>query len=65
MRETNAIRALQAFRDQYPTQQAAAHALGVAPSYFGDLLRGRRSCSERLLARLGLKRIIVPTKAAR
>lgn len=42
------------------SQAAAARHLGVAPSYFSDLLRGRRRISDRILGKLGFRRIVVP-----
>jgi len=41
------------------SQAAAAQALGIGPSYFGDLLRGHRNVSDRVLTKLGLRRIVV------
>lgn len=54
---------LKAFVARYPTQRAAAEALGINPSYLTDLLYGRRQFSARILERLGLQRIV--TKIAR
>ena len=42
------------------SQRAAAQSLGIGPSYFGDLLRGRRDCSLTVLRKLGLRRVVVP-----
>lgn len=58
--EAIAIAKLKALVKQHSSQQAAAEALGITPQYFGDLLRGRRECSEKVLAKLGLRRIVVP-----
>jgi DNA-binding transcriptional regulator YdaS (Cro superfamily) len=46
----------------FGTQRAAADILGVTPSYFHDLLRGRRSCSDRILGKLHLRRVIVAVR---
>ena len=50
---------LKAFVARYPTQQAAAAALEISPPMLVDLLRSRRSFSARVLARLGLERVVV------
>ena len=59
MKPRDPLTELKVFVAQYPTQQAAAAALGVSPPMMVDLLRGRRGFSERMLARLGLERIVV------
>tara|TARA_R110000787_G_scaffold67053_1_gene150295 strand:+ start:797 stop:1000 length:204 start_codon:yes stop_codon:yes gene_type:complete len=41
------------------SQAAAAAALGIGATYFGDLLRGHRNVSDAILRRLGLRRVIV------
>ncbi|MDA1095365.1 MAG: helix-turn-helix transcriptional regulator [Acidobacteria bacterium] len=41
------------------SQQAAAAALGIGPSYLSDLLRGRRECSVAILKKLHLRRVVV------
>ena len=50
---------LRALVGQHGTQKAAAKALGVSPAYLGDMLMGRRDISERILAKLGLRRAVV------
>lgn len=50
---------LKQFVSKHSTQQAAAQALGIAPSHLTDLLRGRRTFSEAMLAKLGLRRAVV------
>lgn len=45
--------ALDAFVAQFPTQKAAAQALGIAGPTLTDILRGRRSITERVLAKMG------------
>lgn len=49
---------LRRFLDTFDTQQAAAKQMGVAPSYLSDVARGRREPGEKILAALGLKRVI-------
>ncbi len=58
MRAVNPLGRLQALVKQYPTQWAAAEALGIKPSYLSDLLHGRRDISDKMLDRLGLQRVI-------
>ncbi len=53
------ITVLRVFVANYPTQIAAAAALGIKPSYLTDLLYGRRLFSANILKKLGLKRMIV------
>jgi plasmid maintenance system antidote protein VapI len=59
MRTVDAQRELHQFVARYPTQLLAAQALGISPAYLSDLLHGRRDISDQLLAKLGLKRIVV------
>ncbi len=47
------------------SQAAAAAALGIGPSYFSDLLRGRRNVSDSMLRKLGLRRIVVRGRGKR
>ncbi len=53
---------LRAFTLHYGLQRNAAKALGVSPGYVSDLLSGRRDFSEAMLAKLGLRRIVVREK---
>ena len=55
---------LRAYCAHYPTRKQAATSLGMSPSYLADLLRGRRTYSEAVLAKLGLERRIVRRKKA-
>jgi DNA-binding transcriptional regulator YdaS (Cro superfamily) len=50
---------LRALVGRHGTQKAAAKALGVSPAYLSDMLMGRRDISERILAKLGLRRAVV------
>lgn len=50
---------LNALTEQAGTQALAADMLGVSPSYFNDVAKGRRKCSNEFLKKLGLLRIIV------
>ncbi len=59
MKSINPRRHLAAFVSLHKTQTAAAVALGVSPSYLSDLLSGRRAVTLALMARLGLKQIVV------
>ena len=64
MKPRDPITELKAFVARYPTQQAAAQAIGISPPMMVDLLRGRRTFSERVLGQLGLTRIVVRKPAA-
>ena len=55
---------LRAFVAKYDTQVDAAKALHLSQSYLTDLLRGRRAFSDTVLAKLGLKRIVVKGRAS-
>ncbi len=57
-------RALASLILRHGSQQAAAEAIGISASYFSELVLGRKTYSDRLLAALGLERIIV-RKAAK
>lgn len=59
MKERNPHDALMALVKQHGTQHAAAKALGVGDVYVSDLLNGRRKFSDEMLAKLGLRRIVV------
>lgn len=60
--EVNALDRLHKFVAKYPTQKAAADALGIKPAYLSDLVNVRRDLSEKILKKLGLKRAVVPVK---
>ncbi len=64
MKELNAHDALQAFCDQFETAAEAARQLGISAPYLNDLLRSRREVGPKVLARLGLKRVIVKERKA-
>jgi hypothetical protein len=59
MKEVTPLAVLKSVVEQYPTQRAAADALGIHPVYLCDLLRGHRGFGELMLKRLGLKQIVV------
>jgi hypothetical protein len=59
MKGLNAFELLQEFCGQYETEAAAARALGITKPYLADLLRCRRSAGPKVLAKLGLKRVLV------
>lgn len=42
--------------------RAASRALGVSAAYLIDVRHGRRFAGDRLLAGLGLKRVVVPAE---
>ena len=41
------------------TQRAAAVEIGISTNYLSDLIHGHRVCSDRILEKLDLRRIIV------
>lgn len=53
-----ARRKLAAHVTRFDTQALAAKNLGISAQYLGDLLKGRRTFSESILGKLGLKRSI-------
>jgi plasmid maintenance system antidote protein VapI len=57
--EVSGLQKLQAFVAKFPTQKAAAEALGIKPAYLSDLVNMRRDLSDNILAKLRLKRVIV------
>ena len=56
-------RRLRALLAQHGTQQEAASALGISQQYLSDLLLGRRTFSEAMLAKLGLRRTVVEARS--
>lgn len=62
MRETNPADALKAYCDRWQTQREAAARLGISPAYLSDLLNNRRDLTDGILAKIGLKRIVVREK---
>jgi len=63
MKRIDCKTALETFVAKHPSQRDAAVALGVSQAYLSDILRGNRRCSDGVLSKLGLERVIV--KAAR
>ncbi len=59
MKELNAHAVLEQFVGQFDTHTAAAQALGISHPYLCDLLRARRDVGPKVLAKLGLKRVVV------
>jgi len=62
MRIADPVKALRRLVETLGTQRAAAAGLGISVNYFSDLINGRRDCSDRILAKLHLKRVIVATR---
>lgn len=62
MRTKDPLVVLKAFVSQHPSQTAAARALGISQAYLNDLLWGRRTFSEPMLAKLGLRRLVVEVR---
>ena len=50
---------LKALIKEHGSQAAVARLLGVSDPYLSDLVLGRRPFSERMLTKLGLKRVVV------
>lgn len=59
MKQTDPRDALQRVVAKAGTQGAAAALLGFKQAYINDLLHGRRQFSEKMLAALGLQRVVV------
>ena len=59
MQAIDPLRVLRAFVAHHPNQRTAATALGISQAYLSDLLNARRHLSEKLLAKLGLRQIVV------
>ncbi len=59
MKPVDPVETLRAFVATHPTQRQAAAALGISATYLGDILNERRDVSDTVLAKLGLKRIVV------
>ena len=59
MKEINPVSVLEALVAEHGTQEAAANALGIAKSYFSDLMHGRRDFSDAILDKLGLRATVV------
>lgn len=57
--EVNPVGALQAFIGMYESQREAADALGVTGAFLSHMLAGKSPVSPKVLARLGLKRVVV------
>ena len=49
----------------YGNQSAAAQKMGVTPSYFGEVLQGRRLPGPKILRALGLEKTFRRVKAKR
>jgi len=47
------------------TQRAAAAEMGISSNYLSDLIHGHRVCSDRILGKLELRRIIVSVRRPR
>lgn len=58
--ETNPNAALNAFVEKHGTQDKAAKALGMTQGYLSDLLHGKRDITDKVLTKIGYRRIIVP-----
>jgi predicted transcriptional regulator len=55
---------LRRFVRDFATQQDAAAALAVSPSYMSDMLAGKRAVPVPVLDQLGLRRAVVTKDAA-
>lgn len=64
MKETNALQELLTYCDEYESMAAAARSLGVSRQYLNDIVNNKRDLSRGLLAKLGLKRVVVKEKTA-
>lgn len=55
----NPLDLLRTLEKQHGSLKALAAALGYSAPYLSDVLRGRRNVTEKLLGKLGAKRIVV------
>lgn len=60
--DVDAVKCLEALVETHGTQKAVAKRLGCSEVHVGDLLRGRRTFSDAMLNKLGLRRTIVAAK---
>ena len=56
MDKTTVIKMLQRLVKEHGSQKDAASRLGVKPSYFSDVLNGRREPGPKILCALGLRK---------
>lgn len=56
MDKTTILKMLQRLVKERGSQKAAAESIGVKPSYFNDVLQGRREPGPAILSALGLKK---------
>jgi plasmid maintenance system antidote protein VapI len=59
VKHINAFDALERHCRKYPTVTDAAASLGITKQYLSDILRNRRDLTPRVLAKLGLRQIVV------
>lgn len=57
--ERDALAALVALVETHGSQTAVAQRMNVSIPYINDLIHGRRSFSDAMLERLGLRRVVV------
>lgn len=57
--DVDAVARLRAVITEAGSQRNAAAKLNIAESYLSDLLRGRRSFSDAMLEKLGLRRTVI------
>ena len=62
MKSTDPIGVLRAFVAKHASQREAARALRISQPYLHDILHGKRSVSDNMLAKLGLTRVEVVTR---
>lgn len=64
MKELNPVEQLQRFVARYQTHKAAAVALGISGVYLSDLLNKRRDINDKMLVKLGLRRVVAEARKA-
>lgn len=62
MKLVNPTLALCTYVARFANQRQAARALGISEPYLSDLLRNRRTASERILKKLRLRRVVVASR---
>lgn len=63
MKEIEPLERLRRFVGMFETQTAAADELGISRQYLTQLLGGKRDFSGSVLAKIGLRRVVVEVQS--
>ena len=61
VKQTDPMERLKRMIDAHGSQSQTARAIGVSRGYLHDVLHGKRAMSDKMLRRLGLRRITTTT----